>query len=96
MSGPPIPVAHDPVAVHIGLRVRALRQSQRLSQRVLGEAVGVSLQQIQKYEKGINRVSGAMLYGLAHRLRVPVSAFFEGLPDPVGERAPILDPEADA
>ena len=71
----------DPVDVHVGARLRALRNSQRLSQEKLANTVGVTFQQIQKYESGVNRISASMLYGIARRLAVPVAAFFEGLPD---------------
>jgi transcriptional regulator with XRE-family HTH domain len=72
----------DPVDIQIGARLRAVRIERGVSQQKLANAVGVSLRQVQKYEKGMNRVSGAMLYGLARRLAVPISAFFDSLPDP--------------
>ena len=72
----------DPVDVHVGARMRELRKSQGVSQTDLGSAIGVTFQQIQKYEKGTNRVSASMLYAIARRLAVPLTAFFEGLPDP--------------
>jgi transcriptional regulator with XRE-family HTH domain len=72
----------DPVDVHIGRQLRKLRIDRRLSQSKLAQAVGVSFQQLQKYESGANRVAASMLYGLARQLAVPLVAFFEGLPDP--------------
>lgn len=89
MNATVIPVGLDPVNRRIGERLRILRRSQGLSQDELGAIIGVSAQQVQKYETGANRVSGAMLYGLACSLHVPVNAFFEGLPDP--GRAPSPD-----
>jgi transcriptional regulator with XRE-family HTH domain len=72
----------DPVDVHVGLRLRELRRSRKLSQPALARSVGVTFQQINKYEKGVNRISASMLYGIARTLAVPLTAFFEGLPDP--------------
>jgi len=71
----------DPVDLHVGARLRALRSSRRMSQTSLANAVGVSFQQIQKYERATNRISASMLYGIARYLAVPLAAFFEGLPD---------------
>ena len=67
--------------LHVGAQLRALRKSQRVAQTKLATAVGVTFQQIQKYEGGTNRISASMLYGIARQLAVPISAFFEGLPD---------------
>ena len=72
----------DPVDVHVGLRVRELRKSCRLSQPALAQAIGVSFQQVQKYEMGANRISASMLYAIARTLKVALAVFFEGLPDP--------------
>lgn len=76
MGGP------DPVDVHVGARLRAMRLGKGLSQTALANAVGVTFQQIQKYEKGVNRISASMLYGIARALAVSLTAFFDGLPDP--------------
>jgi transcriptional regulator with XRE-family HTH domain len=65
---------------HVGERVRARRQMLKISQTALGDALGLSYQQIQKYENGINRVSPSRLQQLANVLRVPVASFFEGAP----------------
>ena len=67
---------------HVGQRIRARRKALGLSQASLGEALGYSFQQAQKYENGANRVSASKLYETARFLGVPVSYFFEGLPDP--------------
>jgi transcriptional regulator with XRE-family HTH domain len=61
----------------VGLRITALRKARGLSQTALGTAVGVTFQQVQKYEKGLNRVGAGRLSEIAHLLEVPVSAFFE-------------------
>lgn len=67
----------DPVDVHVGARVRMRRMLLGLSQERLGEAIGLTFQQVQKYERGTNRVSASRLYELSCVLDVPVSYFFE-------------------
>jgi len=67
------------VDVEVGKRIKKRRQQLRISQTALGAAVGVSFQQIQKYERGSNRVSSSVLYSLAQVLDVPVAYFFETL-----------------
>ncbi|MGU3329370.1 helix-turn-helix domain-containing protein [Methylobacterium mesophilicum] len=64
----------------IGSRIAALRAAQGLSQTVLGQAIGVSFQQVQKYEKGRNRVGAGRLQAIADVLKVPVETFFAGQP----------------
>lgn len=70
----------DPVDAHVGKRIRLRRNVLRLSQEKLGEQLGVTFQQIQKYEKGINRVGASRLQALSEALNVPIPYFFEGLP----------------
>ncbi len=61
----------------VGIRITALRKARGMSQTALGNAVGVTFQQVQKYEKGQNRVGAGRLREIARLLEVPVSAFFE-------------------
>ena len=70
-----------PVDVHIGARLRERRIEQGLSQTKLGDAVGLTFQQIQKYERGANRIGSGRLYHFAGLLGVEVTYFFQGLPD---------------
>jgi transcriptional regulator with XRE-family HTH domain len=63
----------------VGGNIRAQRLRRGLSQSELGEAIGVTFQQVQKYEKGTNRVPAGRLWQIAHALGAPVSTFFEGL-----------------
>ncbi len=70
----------EPVDIHVGGRVRMRRLFLGLSQEKLAQAVGVSFQQLQKYERGTNRVSASRLYALTKFLGVPVSWFFEDAP----------------
>ena len=74
-----------PVDIHVGSRVRQRRTLMGLSQEKLGEAVGLTFQQIQKYERGANRIGASRLYEFSRILDVPVSFFFEEMPDAVAE-----------
>ncbi|MEL6112827.1 MAG: helix-turn-helix transcriptional regulator [Pseudomonadota bacterium] len=74
----------DPVDVHVGARVRMRRLMLGLSQDKLAETVGLTFQQIQKYEKGSNRIGASRLFQLAGALNVPVQYFYEDLRKPSG------------
>ena len=69
----------NPIDVHVGTQVAVYRKLSGMSQELLGEAVGVSFQQIQKYERGANRIGASRLFGIAQALDVPVSVFFRDL-----------------
>ena len=71
----------NPVDLHVGGRVRMRRRMLGVSQERLAEALGLTFQQVQKYERGANRVSASKLYAIAAALQVPVTYFFAGLPD---------------
>lgn len=62
----------------IGARIRSIRQLRKISQERLGKEAGITFQQIQKYEKGTNRVSGSRLVQISKILEVDVAIFFEG------------------
>ena len=70
----------NPIDRHVGSRVRMRRMLASVSQEKLGEALGLTFQQVQKYEKGANRISASRLQNIAKILGVPVSFFFEGAP----------------
>ena len=70
----------DGVDKHVGERVRLRRIMLKMSQTELGNKIGVTFQQLQKYEKGANRIGASRLYQLAQILNVPPGFFFEGLP----------------
>ena len=72
----------NPVDLHVGGRVRMRRKVLGVSQERLAEALGLTFQQVQKYERGANRVSASKLYEIARFLSAPVAYFFEGLSDP--------------
>ena len=71
-----------PVDVTVGARVRELRIKHSMSQTKLGDAIGVTFQQIQKYENGSNRMGASRLMQVATALRVPVAYLFEGIDGP--------------
>lgn len=88
----------DPVDRFVGARLRAERLLMGLSQTDLGEAIGVSFQQVQKYERGVNRISASTLLRAARTLKVPVTDFFpsdETATDDAaaGEQRPLRDPQ---
>ncbi len=69
----------NPVDVHVGSRVRLRRMLLGMSQEKLGEHLGLTFQQVQKYEKGINRIGASRLFDLSQVLGVPVQFFYEEL-----------------
>ena len=74
----------NPTDKHVGARVRMRRLMLDMSQGNLGEALGLTFQQVQKYEKGTNRIGASRLQHLSHILQVPVTFFFEGAPHAAG------------
>lgn len=70
----------NPVDIHVGSRVRLRRTMIGLSQEKLGEALGITFQQVQKYEKGTNRIGASRLQEISKVLETPVSFFFEDAP----------------
>ncbi len=69
----------NPIDIHVGSRLRLRRNLLGISQTDLGKAFGVTFQQVQKYEKGTNRISASRLFNLSRVLDVPISFFFEDL-----------------
>jgi transcriptional regulator with XRE-family HTH domain len=74
--------APNPIDRHVGSRVRMRRMMLSMSQEKLGDALGLTFQQVQKYEKGTNRIGASRLQQISDILKVPVSFFFEGAPGP--------------
>jgi len=74
----------NPIDIHVGSRVRLRRMMLGMSQEKLGESLGITFQQIQKYEKGTNRIGASRLQHISSVLSVPVSFFFEDAPGPPG------------
>src|SRR5262245_48481625 len=73
--------APNPIDQHVGSRVRMRRLMLAMSQEKLGDALGLTFQQVQKYEKGTNRIGASRLQQISHILQVPVAFFFEGAPN---------------
>ena len=80
----------NPIDVHVGGRVRLRRTLLGMSQEKLGEAIGLTFQQVQKYERGANRVGASRLFDLSRVLDVPVSFFFDDMSDDVALASPRL------
>jgi len=78
----------NPIDVHVGNRVRLRRTLLGLSQGMLGEALGLTFQQVQKYERGANRVGASRMFDISRVLDVPVSFFFDDMPDEIKAQAP--------
>lgn len=85
--------APNPTDKHVGARVRMRRMMLGMSQEKLGDALGLTFQQVQKYEKGANRIGASRLQQIAHILQVPVSFFFDGAPSLPGQ---VMDGLAEA
>jgi len=76
-------MSRNPNAIdaHVGKRLRMRRLMLRVSQEILADKLGITFQQVQKYENGTNRISAGRLHAVAHILQVPVQFFFDGLPE---------------
>ena len=74
----------SPIDVHVGSRVRLRRTLLGMSQEKLGEALGLTFQQVQKYERGVNRIGASRLFDLSRVLDVPIGFFFDDMPDSMG------------
>lgn len=81
----------NPVDVIVGKRIRERRVAIGITQQSLGKALGITFQQVQKYEFGSNRVSAGRLYDIATLLKVPVSYFYEDLQQALEGETPISD-----
>lgn len=81
--------APNPIDVHVGARMRLRRTLLGLSQEKLGELIGLTFQQVQKYERGANRVSCSRLFDLSRALEIPISYFFEDMPEEVQNLSPV-------
>jgi transcriptional regulator with XRE-family HTH domain len=82
----PKPKAPNPTDKHVGGRVRMRRLMLGMSQEKLGDALGLTFQQVQKYEKGTNRIGASRLQHISRILQVPISFFFDGAPEIPGQK----------
>ncbi len=80
----------SPVDVHVGARLRVRRTLLGMSQTTLGDAIGVAFQQMQKYERGTNRISSSRLFALSRVLDVPVEYFFDDMSSEVAATSPVV------
>jgi len=78
----------SPIDVHVGARLRQRRTLLGMTQTNLGDAIGVSFQQMQKYERGANRISASRLFDLSRMFDVPVQFFFDDMPTAVAASSP--------
>ncbi|MFP6730994.1 MAG: helix-turn-helix domain-containing protein [Alphaproteobacteria bacterium] len=78
----------NPVDVHVGGRVRLRRTLLGMSQEKLGDALGLTFQQVQKYERGVNRIGSSRLFHLSQILDVPISFFFDDMPELTDDALP--------
>jgi transcriptional regulator with XRE-family HTH domain len=78
----------NPIDVHVGQRIRQRRTLLGMSQEKLAEAIGLTFQQVQKYERGANRVGSSRLFDLARVLEVPIAYFFEDMEASVANKSP--------
>ena len=78
----------NPVDVHVGARLRVCRTLLGMSQTDLGDALGLTFQQVQKYERGANRISASRLFDLSRVLDVPLEYFFDDMPPEVATSSP--------
>ena len=87
MAESPSPAEKDPrpspIDAHVGSRIRLRRTLMGMSQERLGEALGLTFQQVQKYERGVNRVGASRLFDLSRVLDVSISFFFDDMPEPI-------------
>ena len=71
----------NPIDIHVGGRVRLKRTMMGMSQEKLGDSLGITFQQVQKYEKGANRIGASRLQQISSVLKTPISFFFEDAPN---------------
>jgi transcriptional regulator with XRE-family HTH domain len=88
---PPRESRPSPIDIHVGSRIRLRRTLLGMSQERLGDALGLTFQQVQKYERGVNRVGASRLFDISRVLDVPISYFFDDMPEGMSE-TPISGP----
>jgi len=81
----------SPIDVHVGARLRQRRRLLGMNQTELGDAIGVAFQQVQKYERGANRISASRLFDLSRVFDVPIQFFFDDMPKAVAASSPATE-----
>jgi len=74
--------APHPIDKHVGNKIKTARKLRKMTQTDLAQAIGISYQQVQKYEKGDNRVSASMMYMIAQAINIPMAYFYNGIERP--------------
>lgn len=87
--------APNPIDIHVGSRVRLRRVLIGMSQEKLGEQLGITFQQVQKYEKGTNRIGASRLFQISRILGVPVAFFYEDMPEEEGSGSGLSESKSD-
>ena len=82
-------VGPNPIDIHVGARLKLRRHLMGISQTQLGDAVGLTFQQVQKYERGSNRVGCSRLFEFSKILTVPISYFFDDMPKEISGKNPV-------
>ncbi len=80
--------APNPIDIHVGNRVRMCRTLMGMSQERLGQALGLTFQQVQKYERGMNRIGASRLWDISQVLNTPISFFYEGISEDAENLSP--------
>lgn len=78
----------NPIDIHVGTRIKLRRQSLKISQKTLAKQIGITFQQIQKYEKGSNRISASRLWDIANALNCSIEFFFSNMPVKIQNLSP--------
>lgn len=78
----------NPIDVYVGKRIRMRRESMKLSQERLGQLIGITFQQIQKYERGMNRISASRIYDISQILCTPITYFFAEMDEETAMQSP--------
>lgn len=86
----------NPIDIHVGKRIRLRRTILHITQQQMAEMLGLTFQQVQKYEKGMNRVGASRLWDISRVLNVPMDFFFEDIPDAVASQSPRMLVKNDA
>ncbi len=88
------PDGPHPIDIHVGARVKLRRMILGMSQETLGKSLGLTFQQIQKYEKGVNRIGASRIFELSKLLEVPIQYFYNDYGDTIGAAGGMAEPDA--
>ncbi len=86
----PKDIQPNPVDIYVGNRLRQRRMLMGLSQKQMAAALGVTFQQVQKYENGVNRISASRLWDISKILKAPIDFFFDGMDEEIRNKSPMM------